>query len=185
MLDKVFQHRPWRLTMGALALSGAAVIAACDDSPSTPTEAGTLQIMLTDAPMQAVDRVNVFVTGVTVKRLNRQPEAVLLNLTPNPVDLLTLQNRVVTLAAGDVEAGQYEYVEIRLDESRSSIVESGTTRPVDIANETIRIVHTFNIDEDVRTVVTLDFDAAASLTRLPNGNWVLSPVVRVTSNIAN
>ena len=182
MFDKFSHQQRWRALVCALALVSAAVLAACGDNPSTPTIAGNLQVRLTDAPAEAVDRVNVFVSGVTVKRLNRDPEQITLNLTPNPVDLLTLRNRVVTLAAGDVAAGQYEYVEIRLDESRSNIVENGVTRAVDIVDETIRISHLFNINENVQTVITLDFDANASLTQLGNGNWVLSPVVRVTGS---
>jgi len=180
MFDKFFHHRGWRAALCALVFLGAPFAAACDDSPSTPTSSGTLRVMLTDAPAEAVERVNVFVSSLTVKRLNREPEQVTLNLTPNPVDLLTLRNRVVTLAAGEVPAGQYEWVEIRLDETRSNIVDSGVTRAVDLADETIRILHTFNINENVQTVVTLDFDANASLTQLPNGTWVLSPVIRVT-----
>ena len=182
MLDNFSPRRTLRLTLCAIVLVVAPFVGACDDSPSTPSDGGNLQIMLTDAPTQAVDRVNVFVSGVIVKRVNRDPEQVTLNLTPNPVDLLTLRNRVVRLAAGEVPAGQYEYVEIRLDESRSSIVENGVTKTVDITNETIRVTRNFMILEDVQTVVTLDFDASASLTQLGNGSWRLSPVISVTSS---
>jgi hypothetical protein len=182
MLDRFIRPRTFGAAVCVLALGAAPFVAGCDDSPSTPSDAGTLRIMLTDAPTQAVDRVNVFVTGVTVKRVDRDAEQVTLNLTPNPVDLLTLRNRVVTLAAGDVAAGQYEWVEIRLDESRSSVVQGGASRAVDITNETIRVNRTFSILENVQTVLTLDFDASASLSQNASGGWVLAPVISVTGN---
>ena len=182
MLDKFIRPRSLGAAVCVLALGAAPFVAGCDDSPSTPSDAGTLQIRLTDAPTQVVDRVNVFVTRVTVKRVDRDPEQVTLNLTPNPVDLLTLRNRVVTLAVGDVAAGQYEWVEIGLAEDRSSVVQGGVSRAVDITNETIRVNRTFSILENVQTVLTLDFDANASLSQNASGGWVLSPVISVTGN---
>lgn len=50
-------------------------------------------------------------------------------------------------------------------------------RPLRIASGEVKVLGGFVVPETGAAVVTLDFDAAASLNHLGNGNWLLTPVI--------
>lgn len=171
-----------RCTVGMVlvaVLSGIAV--SCGSSPSAPDGSAMLRIMLTDAVTDDVEAVNVYFTSVTAKPMDGPPLDLVLELAPNPVNLLTLADTVTRFAAAAVEPGAYEYVHINIDEDRSSLVENGVEKRLRIPSEEIKIAGGFVVDGDTLTTVTIDFDADASLVALGNGEWLLKPVVVVTS----
>ena len=170
-----------RLFLAAGAL--CAMLVACSGSPTSPGGNGSLRIMLTDALTDDVEAVNIYFTSVTAKPVGDGPPVeVALELTPNPVDLLTLSDSVTAFAAAAVEPGAYEFLHINIDESRSSIVEAGVEKPLRVPSEEVKIVRGFTIEEDQTTQITLDFDADASLVRLGNGEWLLQPVILFMDN---
>jgi len=151
--------------------------AACSDSPTSPSGTGSnLRLMLTDAPA-GVDQVNIYFTSVDAKPVGRSVEHLDLQLASNPIDLLTLDDKVVGFAAGEVDPGEYEFVHINIDESRSYLIENGVRKTLRVPSQEIKVVGGFSIDDDHVTTLTLDFDADASLNRLGNGDWMLRPVV--------
>jgi hypothetical protein len=169
----------WSRVALAAMFAGTCALAAgaCDDSPSSPSPTSTLTIMLTDAPIDAVQQVNIFFTGVTVKPSGQSVQRLELQLTPNPVDLLTLDTQVVALATGVVPAGDYEFIQIEIDPVRSSVMEDGVAKPVQTPSSEIKVLGGFTVDEATGANVTLDFDAEKSLLPLGNGNWLLKPVI--------
>lgn len=149
--------------------------AACGDGPASPNTAGRLAIHLTDSPAQDISSVNVYIDGLKIK-LADQPEqrfAVDVGL----VDLLTLQNSAVLLSEAAVEAGEYEYVMVELDQERSSVVVDSVQLPVKIPSEKVKVFGPFEVTEDGFTTLTLDFDAAGSLMQLGNGDWLMTPII--------
>ena len=160
----------------ALAASGL-LLAACGDNPASPSGTGSnLRLMLTDAPA-GVDQVNIYFTSVDAKPVGRSLEHLTLNLSANPTDLLTLDDKVVGFAAGEVDPGAYEFLHINIDESRSYLVENGVRKPLRVPSQEIKVVGGFEIDDAHVTTLTLDFDADASLNKLGNGDWMMRPVV--------
>ena len=164
--------------IAALAASGL-LLAACGDNPASPSGTGSnLRLMLTDAPA-GVDQVNIYFTSVDAKPVGRSLEHLTLNLSANPIDLLTLDDKVVGFAAGEVDPGAYEFLHINIDESRSYLVENGVRKPLRVPSQEIKVVGGFEIDDAHVTTLTLDFDADASLNKLGNGDWMLRPVVLI------
>jgi hypothetical protein len=162
--------------IAALAASGL-LLAACGDNPASPSGTGSnLRLMLTDAPA-GVDQVNIYFTSVDAKPVGRSLEHLTLNLPANPTDLLTLDDKVVGFAAGEVDPGEYEFLHINIDESRSYLVENGVRKPLRVPSQEIKVVGGFEIDDAHVTTLTLDFDADASLNKLGNGDWMMRPVV--------
>jgi hypothetical protein len=162
----------------AAGLVGGLVVAGCDgDSPSSPRSNGRLSVLLTDAPTDEVSAVHVFVVGLTIKPVDGPVERIADEL--GGFDLLALQGTTAELVELGVDGGQYEFVQIDLDQDRSSVVEiaSGSTRPLQIASEEVKVLGGFTVPPGGETTVTLDFDAAASLRKLGNGEWLLTPVI--------
>jgi hypothetical protein len=167
----------WRRAALAGALAGGVALAAgaCDGSPASPSATANLTVMLTDAPLDDVQQVNIFFTGVTVKPSGQSVQRLDLQITPNPMDLLTLDNQVIALATGAVPAGDYEFIQIEIDPAQSSVLENGVTKSIQTPSNEIKILGGFTVDGD--TTVTLDFDAEKSLLPLGNGAWLLKPVI--------
>lgn len=169
-----------RLFMAAVLMGLSA--SACSDSPTSPIGGGNLSLMLTDAPLDDVDEVNIYFTSVTAKPVGQPVEELELTLTENPINLLSLTDTTVSFATGVVEPGEYEFLHINIDEERSNIVENGVEKPLQIPSEEIKILGGFAVEDDHTTTITLDFDAEKSLLRLGNGGWLMVPVIVITGN---
>jgi len=158
------------------------VASACDGNPVSPSGQPNLTIMLTDAVTDDVEQVNVYFTSVTAKPIDGPVVELALELTENPIDLLTLADDATTLAAGVVEPGGYEFIHINIDERRSHIVENGIRKSLQIPSEEVKVLGGFTVDDDQQATVTIDFDAAESLILRGSGEWLLRPVIVLTGN---
>ena len=145
------------------------------DSPTAPT-GGTLIVRLTDDPADEVSEINVFISGLTVKPF--ESPVVRIAQEIGIVDLLTLQDSTQVLTAAGVEPGSYQFIRVDLDETQSTIVEvGGVTKDLKIPSQEIKVLGGFEVLEGGMTTVTLDFDAAQSLKKRGNGEWLLQPVI--------
>lgn len=181
--------RPLRLWS---RLGLAAVLAVgCDSTSSSPTtpplaqESGTLVLEMTDAPIDDVSELWVYVSGLTLKPAGgpvvrlREPE-----LLPGLYDLLNLQNGIsVILADAMIEATTYQFIEIELDPSRSYLVEIADPAvqvPLQIASGKAKLNGgPFDVLPDGTTTVLFDFDAEKSLKRKGNGEYLLKPFLQI------
>lgn len=167
-------------TIAAVSIATLALaVLACDgdNRPTSPNGTGRLEVRLTDAPIDEVAEVNVFVTGLTVKRTGFPVERIATGI--GLVDLLTLQGTTLELVNLGVAAGDYEFVQIELDQEQSHLVllDGGEIVPIRIASEEIKVLGGFNVPVGGDVVVVLDFDAGASLRKLGNGDWLMTPIV--------
>lgn len=155
----------------------AAALGCNHDSPTAPEPPGQLTIRLTDAPTDEVSRIDVYITGLKIKPADGP--VVRISNEIGPVELLSLRATTRDLVSIGVAPGPYEFVEVELDQSRSSVVEraTGATRPLQIASEKVQVQGGFVVPEIGDEVLTLDFDAGASLRHLGNGDWLLTPVI--------
>ena len=146
------------------------------DSPTAPT-GGTLIVRLTDDPADEVSEINVFISGLTVKPF--ESPVVRIAQEIGIVDLLTLQDSTQVLTTAAVEPGSYQFIQVDLDETQSTIVElaSGVTKDLKIPSQEIKVFGGFEVLEDGTTTLTLDFDGAQSLKKRGNGEWLLQPVI--------
>jgi len=176
---RTHQSRLLPLATIFIGLSAAVLLlSSCGADTTAPSETSTLRLMLRDAPIDDVEQVNIYFTSVTVKPVDRGVEELDLELEENPIDLLTLDDRVIAFATGVVPEGDYEFIHINIDQSRSYIVVDGQQRELRVPSQEIKILQGFRVDENEETIV-LDFDARASLVALGNGDWLLKPIVVV------
>jgi len=167
-----------RTTGRALAALAALLLAAgCNDSTTRPSMQGNLEVRLTDAPIDGVAQINVYITGVTVKPAAGPVERIVGDV--GLVDLLSLRGSSQLLARAGVAPGEYEFVQIDLDQDRSNLVLDAGRQvlPLRIASQEVKVLGGFTVTAQAATVLTLDFDAAASLRREGNGNYLLVPVI--------
>lgn len=162
-------------TRWALVALIVLLTAACGGDPTAPANAGQLAIRLTDAPVQDIASIKVRITGLKVKRTG-EPERDFA-VDPETVDLLTLEDSDILLGSHAVEAGEYEYIMVELNEIGSSIVVGHLDTSLRIPSEKIKVLGRFEVTSDATTTVTLDFDARESVQQLGNGTWLMTPII--------
>jgi hypothetical protein len=147
----------------------------------TVSGTGTLRLEMTDAPVDGVTQLVVWVSGLKVKPAGQPTTRIDANL--GPYDLLALRGGVTTILADAlIDAATYQYIEILLDESQSFVVEkaTGLQLPLAIASDKIKLNGgPFEVLKDGTTTVLFDFDAERSLRQRGNGSWLLHPVLEV------
>jgi hypothetical protein len=172
-----------------LACGCLAVILSCNSGSSHTGGTGTVQVHLTDAPidLSTVQSVTVTITGVIVYHGSgdtMMPQvddggSIALVTHPETFDLLTLTGGATTLlASGEVPAGSYQ--RIRLEISSATLTyKDGTEAALKIDSNKVDIPIPFHVAVDQTSTMTLDFDAAASVqvNGTASGTFILRPVV--------
>ena len=164
-------------------LSFAAVVATLfsgcdsDSNPASTSGTGRLSVRMTDAPVDEVTSVNVYVVGLTIQPVGGPVQRIANDI--GLIDLLTLQGTTLELVNLGVPAGDYEFVMIELDQDLSNVVPiaTGVPEPLQIASEEVKVLGGFNVPDGGDTVVVFDFDAGKSLKKEGNGDWLLTPVI--------
>ena len=176
LMNVAWSRRPICLSVTTILI---ATLSACDGGPTAPSSAtANLVVQLTDAPVQGVEQIHLVFTTVTAKPVGGPPETLDLDVDPGEsLDILALQNEVITLAAGIVDEGPYEFLMINLNESESYLIFDGDRLPLQVPSEEIKILGGFEVGANSVTTVLLDWDAAESLVLLGNGEWLLTPVI--------
>lgn len=175
-----------------LSLSALCVaLAACGNSSSDSNE-GKLSLSLSDAPVTGLTRVDLTITGVSLKPANGD----VLEYTfaqPKALDLLQLQGGVSASLLDEVTvpAGDYSWVRLTLDTSNMSVTESGggvKTLKVPSGAETgLKLVKGFTVAQGGASDFTIDFDVRKSIVD-PQGNsagadYFLKPALRLVDNL--
>ena len=148
-----------------------------------------LEVNLTDAPidLSTVQNVNVTLTGVIVypaestNPMQMVMEGMPISLMTHPAtfDLLTLTGGATALlASGEVPAGTYSRIRLEISDAML-IYKDSTTAPLKIESNKVDVPIRFEVGVDTTSIVTLDFDAAASVqvNSTDSGTFILRPVV--------
>ena len=191
----------WQLP-GILVASLILVLSlgSCSDS-STPTDPNdtstkaTLAINMVDDPTEEICELWVYIRDIRVKPDGQPP--MLLGTDIGDYELLELQDGpAAPLGKWVVDGGTYQFIEILLDESLSSVIEVNpdyvddptllpcleTPTALQIPSAKFKVNGgPFTVNSD--TTVTIDFDAKNSLKRKggsqnPKG-WQLKPKVSI------
>ena len=168
------------LKLAGLATAAGILLAACGSSNNSPTSAsgnGMLSVQMTDAATDEVTSINVYVTGLMIKPKNGAVQRI--SNSVGLIDILTLQGTTKQLVDLGVPAGDYEFVQVELDQTRSNVIvkAGGAIEPLQIPSQEIKVLGGFTVPDGGSTTVTLDFKAAPSLQHLGNGGWLLTPVI--------
>ena len=168
----------------ATALSG------CGDSTSTnvPEGYGTLQVEVTDGPIDLTEITNLYITFEELYVVP-DPDSLLpdsLNApihiitTPVTLDLLALANGLTaTLGTASLPEGNYRAIHLLVNEGDSWLIEAdGDSEDVKVPSNRIKVITDFTVTSGGVSELVLDFDAAASLIKTGNGQYILHPVIR-------
>jgi hypothetical protein len=171
------------LMVAALSLT----LAGCpggDDGVGSTGGDGHLTVRLTDSPLNidTVQSVHVMIDSVEVFVADSgDSEGGRIELMPHAetFDLLTLTGGVTELlAAGDLPAGFYKKIRLGVPEA-DIVFKDQTVADLKLDSRKVDINLPFEIALSESLVVTLDFDAAASLhiVETGSGRYILRPVV--------
>lgn len=175
---------------GSGTTSDGAGAPSSDPTPSSGTRSGNVELRLVDAPNPDVSSV-----VVTIDHVDANIEGTgwtTIASTPATVDLLALQGGAfASLSKGGLPAGHIEQLRLYLSATTPGhVVTSDGQFDLKVPSGTesgIKIVGGFDVGPCQTGQVTIDFDAAASVSYRAGGagsaggGWTLRPVVRLKS----
>lgn len=182
MISQRDTQHPRFFSASALILIVGLFVSSCtSNSPTEPDRAasanGSLTLKMVDLPTDEICQLWVYFEGLKVKREGESTQLKPLDVVPKAYDLLTLRNGTVAiLGEFEITRGIYQFIEILLDESQSSVVEKtsagdcnsggmdGESVALQIPSEKFKVKGgPFTVGTN--TAVTIDFDADKSLKR--------------------
>ncbi|WLT31102.1 DUF4382 domain-containing protein [Geothrix sp. PMB-07] len=175
----------------APAISALALSLACGGSSSgSPTATapaapatGATSIILTDAPSDQWNAIEVVVTKVTLlNKADHTKEVVAFQGTSSKINLVDLDSVGELLASAQLPAGTYDAVRITIDPASVNLVKSdGTTVPpsqVHVQGATVQVALSSDlvVTASGSNAVQIDFDLGHPLflVQMPNGDWSLN-----------
>jgi hypothetical protein len=106
-----------------------------------------------------------------------------------PVDLLNLKQVSKLLASLELDPNKYTQLRIFLKEKASLIIEGEEDSiPLEIpssAQTGIKLIHPFEIVAGNITKLTIEFDANESVVKLGNGEYLMKPVIGLSSETSS
>ncbi len=189
--------RTFRLSGIILLAVGIALVLSCS-SDITGSGGGSLQVYITDAPIDltGVSAVNVTFTGMVLYPDDDEADGMDLEINPvvlaneGDINLLDFQNgAVILVGSADIPVGTYK--KIRLLVSDVTVVQDDDGNPdtpeivdpVQLSSGKIDIHFLFTLEDGEEADIILDFDAAESvhLNETGNSKYILRPVVNHVS----
>lgn len=175
-------------TAFAMALAIGA-LAACNDSDST--EWGTINLAVTDAPVDGATRVVVAFTGVEIQSADGSRELFTFD-TQRQVDLLALQGggSEILLDGELLPAGRYDWIRLLVNaepNTSDSFIEfdDGTVQSLSVPSaQGLRLVSGFTVAAGGNVDFTIDFDLRRAVVGPPGrgGMHMLRPALRLVDN---
>lgn len=150
-------------------------------APPPAISTGSLTLLVGDGPIDAVDEVNIVISEIILIGGDDGQESVFEGEI-GPINLLDLRNITELLFDGDVPAGDYSKIRLRI--TSLEIVEGATVSDVQLpANGRIDLnpQGSFNIAPGEDLVIQIDFDLDRSIHIVQTGNsqYRFRPVVFV------
>ena len=162
---------------------------------SSGSSSSTLNVSLTDAPVDGASAVVIAFTGIDLQRTDGSRTSITFPST-RYIDLLKLEGEVTgALTQGaTVPAGDYEWMRLNVLADRNSQNESyitltdGTQYPLYIpsgAETGLKLVSPFTVAQASTTNLLIEFDLRKSVTAPPghDPNYVLKPTLRLIDEL--
>ena len=155
----------------------------CSEQSSPSNGQGQIVMTMVDSPA-GFEHVYIAVTRVEVHKAGSDSTSgwVVINNNAATYDLLTLRNGAsVVLGNNSLDAGHYTQIRLILG-TGSNIVVNGIEFSLNVPSGTqtgIKLNHEFDIQDGLVYELTLDFNVDHSIFLTGNGQYKLSPVIRV------
>ncbi len=188
-----------KATMGRTVLASLAVTvlaSACGGGGSS-TGMGSVQVSLTDAPVDSADQVVVSVSGMAFKPEGSAPEVVE-NFVPRSIDLLQYQDGRTAILLQDtpMNAGRYQWLRLMIDAQPnvrdSYIVIDGQECELNVpsgAESGLKMHRPIDVPAAGSLALTVDFDLHQSIHAPPGQasgacttGYVLRPTLRLVND---
>ena len=188
----------------ALAVAASlAVLYGCGGSPTGPSGAGTLTLMLKDSPFGDAKSLLVTFSEVSAHRADQSEGAwtklpfAAVGVTMRTCDLKKLQTAQDILGTGPLTAGHY--TQIRLIVSSAALyfdnatpdadpacaatvaAPAGRTAALEIPSGEVKLNREFDVAATSATTILVDFDGDKSVRETGNGRFMMSPVIGIVS----
>lgn len=153
-----------------------------------PGGTGTLIMKITDSPsglnitkaLVTISNVEVHFAGSTITENATNITSGWIEVVDEPqtFDLIAIKDVKKILGTAELNPGKYTQIRLSIDSAIVTIddVEYTLTTPSDA----IKLIHPFDITAGNETILTLDFDAQASIHSTGKDKYVLNSVIGVT-----
>ena len=173
------------ISINCAAGQGGLKVEVTNDSETTQSAKRAAQKSLDETLGQTVQAVNVTIEKITVRhKTDEGNETVTITDEAKAVNLLdVLGNATEEIGSTDLEAGDYTEIRIQVAEDNTIVFEGDETEyALKIPSGTssgIKIKTSFAVVDGEDTELVLDFNAAESITEKGQGEYNLSPVIKV------
>jgi len=158
---------------------------ACSTNSDSGT--GTLEVRLHDAPA-AFDEVNINVERIEVNNTESEEGWIVVSEPNQTFNILNLINgEFEVLGITELETGFYPQFRLIVGQTGNSVVVDGETFDLFVpsgAQTGVKLNIDAEIEEDIRYILLLDFDAKRSVVQTgQSGNldFILQPIIRATN----
>lgn len=186
---------PIRLYIVFSILASSMGFTACGGGSSSDPGQGTVQVSITDAPVDSAEAVVIHFTSATLHGdSGNTVVAVTDPVSGDPgrsIDLLALQSGQWTgLFDNIVTAGHYSWIRLEMDFSKSYIQINGAQyalRCSSCENTGYKLNSSFTVERDAVLALMLDFDLRKSITDPSNAStdYILRPTLRTIATAAS
>jgi hypothetical protein len=164
-----------------------ATVGAC--SGGSNSNDGIITVSMMDRAVDGISELNITVTEFWVKPQGNGP-AFQLDMVETPVTVnlleLSADNPAVFIDRANIPAGTYNWLEMKIDDSDSSlanaITNDGRMEPVDIdvPSDRVRLINNFKVEPNDSVRLLFDWDVRKGLTEAVGRQvFILKPVIRV------
>lgn len=182
---------PLALTVAIAALSACG--GGGSGGGSSTSDTGTLNLAVTDAPIDGANAVVVEFSGVSIKPVNGPAQDFTFDAVKT-IDLLDLQGSLAEplITDEEVPAGEYEWVRLAVNADEDGILDSyiemtdGTQVELRVPSGSqtgLKLVSGFTIPAGGIANFTIDFDLRKAIVLPGSGGAMLKPALRLIDNI--
>jgi len=186
-----------RLLRLAFVAGMAATLTACGGTSTTPTNTGSLQVMLKDSPFDDARAVLVTFTQVSahLSGADFQTLAFADDASSRTCDLKKLTDAQDVLGVGPLPSGHYTELRLQVSSARlyfdnpsagaacapAMEAPGGASAVVTIPSGDVRLNREFDVMAGGSTSILLDFDGDRSILQTGAGGYMMTPVISIVS----
>lgn len=180
-------------------ISIMSILAGCGGGTSDSSSTGTLNLALTDAPIDEAKSVFVEFSGLSLNQGTSEETANWIDIEfdqPLSIDLLTLQgsSHINLLSEEQLPAGSYSEIRLHINEDSTDgdlenyiVLNDGndTTYPITIPSgltSGLKVKGDINLPPNGEVAFTIDFDVRKSIVVQGNNEYKLKPVLKLTED---
>ncbi|MCR8921990.1 DUF4382 domain-containing protein [Dasania sp. GY-MA-18] len=174
-------------TLIAAAMASSLLLGCGGSGGSSSNTQGQLTVSVTDGPVEQASAVVVAFTAIEVKPIDGQAFTIDFDET-QAVNLLDYQgeNFISLLDEHALNAGDYNWLRLAIDESDTYIVVNGNQHTLRIPSGSqsgLKLNHPFTVGAGDNTHIALDFELRKSIHLTGSGKYQMKPVIRVVDSI--